>query len=462
MITLFTTFKPFLGNDIIPQVNALRSWRQISSDIEIIVFGENKGETKILQEVGAICLSEVELYNNKLPLISSMFSKVSQIAGNPICCYVNGDILLTKKFSETIRKIHVKLKKNYLLCGQRYDLDIESLINFNKNCEDDFKNKYYDKMILHPPTGSDYFVFPKGQYGINDIPEIVVGLPGWDSWMIYNGVAERKFKVVDLSNTVKVYHQNHKSCYSHNSLIHNCSFFINKAKYIYTLNECNYFTNNLAVKRKSKLQKIMIKIFHKILRIFKIYIKFVILRFNVLKKRRLVVGAATTCFNDWVSTNIDTLDITNKKHWEHLLFGVKLKAVLMEHVLEHLDEDKAIAGLENINFNLRDNGYVRIAVPDGFFPDKNYIDYVKPGGVGAGADDHKVLYNYKSLCKVMESAGFECVLLEYWDEEGKFHYKEWNKADGMIIRSIRYDERNIEGKSVYTSLIVDGYKKEKK
>lgn len=47
-------------------------------------------------------------------------------------------------------------------------------------------------------------------------------------------------------------------------------------------------------------------------------------------------------------------------------------------------------------------------------------------------------------------------LLEYFDEHGQFHAVDWDAADGMIRRSMRYDVRNTPAQpTVYTSLIVD-------
>jgi len=46
---------------------------------------------------------------------------------------------------------------------------------------------------------------------------------------------------------------------------------------------------------------------------------------------------------------------------------------------------------------LRIGGTLRIAVPDGCHPDPNYIEHVRPGGTGAGADDHQFLYTYKTI-----------------------------------------------------------------
>lgn len=107
---------------------------------------------------------------------------------------------------------------------------------------------------------------------------------------------------------------------------------------------------------------------------------------------------------------------------------------------------------------LKPGGYLRIAVPDGFHPDPDYIDWVKINGVGPGSDDHKVLYNYKMLSNMFEKIGFKVNLLEYFDLEGKFHFTEWDATKGKIHRSMRYDERNTNGALMYTSIILDAYK----
>ena len=71
-----------------------------------------------------------------------------------------------------------------------------------------------------------------------------------------------------------------------------------------------------------------------------------------------------------------------------------MDAILAEHVWEHLDCFAAIVAAQNCFKYLKPGGYIRVAVPDGWHPDKDYIDYVKPGGWGAGSDDHHVLYTY--------------------------------------------------------------------
>jgi predicted SAM-dependent methyltransferase len=75
-----------------------------------------------------------------------------------------------------------------------------------------------------------------------------------------------------------------------------------------------------------------------------------------------------------------------------------------------------------------------------------------------GSDDHKVLYTYQTLGALFASCGFTVNLIEYFDEQGQFHFRDWHPREGMIHRSSRYDERNRDGELHYTSLILDAKK----
>lgn len=177
------------------------------------------------------------------------------------------------------------------------------------------------------------------------------------------------------------------------------------------------------------------------------------------KKIKINVGSAAKNFdNNWLATDIETLNLTKIKDWKKLLFFLKVDNIMAEHVWEHLTElDTELANQNCFKF-LKKGGILRIAVPDGFHPNTKYIDHVKPGGRGSGAEDHKILYNYKLMTERLQKVGFKVQLLEYWDENGKFHFIDWSDEGGHIRRSKRYDRRNQNGTLSYTSLIVDAVK----
>ncbi len=176
----------------------------------------------------------------------------------------------------------------------------------------------------------------------------------------------------------------------------------------------------------------------------------------MLNPLRIIIGAGRTRQPWWISTNRTELDLLQPRSWEQFLQDRTADALLAEHVWHYLSPEQGLYGARLCRRHLAANGYLRIAVPDGFHPDPVYIDWVKPNGTGPSAPAHKVLYNYRSLAGLLEAAGYAVTLLEHFDESGVFHAREWQPEDGLIRRSARFDPRNAAAALTYTSLIVDG------
>lgn len=173
---------------------------------------------------------------------------------------------------------------------------------------------------------------------------------------------------------------------------------------------------------------------------------------------RVIVGSAATRQEGWISTDYPLLDLANERTFARLFRRCSIDRMLAEHVWEHLSSKDAAEACTNCYTYLKQGGVLRIAVPDGFHSDADYLAQVRPGGYGPGADDHKVLYDYRTLSALLEKAGFKVRLLEWFDEQGAFHHEAWNADEGMIRRSTRFDARNQENPTTYTSLIVDAIK----
>ena len=173
---------------------------------------------------------------------------------------------------------------------------------------------------------------------------------------------------------------------------------------------------------------------------------------------RIVIGASGIYDAAWIPTEIGVLDMLKPGHWSRVFEENSIDAILAEHVWEHLTPEQGLVAARNCLRFLKPGGYLRVAVPDGFHPDPQYIEWVRTGGSGAGADDHKVLYTCETFRRLFEQAGFEVELLEYFDSAGVFHAIPWDPATGRIHRSQRFDERNENGQLKYTSVILDARK----
>lgn len=173
---------------------------------------------------------------------------------------------------------------------------------------------------------------------------------------------------------------------------------------------------------------------------------------------RIVVGSEAVFEPDWIPTEVEYLNLLRPEEWQVFFPKNSVAAILAEHVWEHLTLEQGLVAARTCYTYLRPGAYLRIAVPDGFHPDPVYREWVRPGGSGLGAHDHKMLYTHETLGELLAAAGFQVRWLEYFDASGQFHATDWNPADGMIHRSRRFDERNQDGQLRYTSLIADAIK----
>jgi hypothetical protein len=208
MLTIFTIPKPFQGHIGVIQSNAIRSWVSLRPACEVILFGNEGGTAEFASELGLRHVSDVECSEYGTPLVSSIFNIAQAIASYEIMCYVNADIILISDFLLAVRRVD---KRPFLMVGQRWDLELKEPVDFNQaQWESWLRDQLAERGKLHPKSGIDYFVFPRGLY--QDIPPFAIGRGGWDNWLIYRA-RSLKVPVIDATEVITAIHQNHD--YSH-------------------------------------------------------------------------------------------------------------------------------------------------------------------------------------------------------------------------------------------------------
>lgn len=208
MLTIFTTPKPFTGHNGVIQTNAIRSWLALKPTPEILVLGNDEGVAEVCAKFGLRHLPKVECNEYGTPLVSSLFSLAQETASRDILCYVNADIILLSDFLPAIRQVKAQ---SYLIIGQRWDLDVNEPIDFaSPDWEERLLERVRKEGRLHPVTGIDYFVFPRGLY--SRIPPFAIGRTGWDNWLVYQARKSKAY-LIDATSAITAIHQNHD--YSH-------------------------------------------------------------------------------------------------------------------------------------------------------------------------------------------------------------------------------------------------------
>ena len=208
MLTIFAVPKPFQPQFKTIQTNAIKSWLRLRPACEIILLGNEAGTAEIASELGIRHLPEVDCNEYGTPLINSIFSIAQNTASHRIMCYVNADIILMSDLLPAVQRVH---KERFMVVGQRWDIELNEAVNFDDaQWESRLRAHLAESGKLHPASGSDYFIFPRGLY--TDIPSFALGRPAWDNWMIYRA-RSLGIPLIDATKSITAVHQNHD--YSH-------------------------------------------------------------------------------------------------------------------------------------------------------------------------------------------------------------------------------------------------------
>jgi len=221
-ITIFTAPKPFTNPHIAAiQRNAIQSWKHLP-DVDVILIGEETGMADAATHLGVKHIPNVARNAAGTPLVSSIFELARQNSSSPLLAYVNADVMLLPDFVEISHLVSTQVEalppsgssdgggRGFLLIGQRWDLDIRQELDFTPGWVERLTAEVKLRGRLHPPAGSDYFVFPRNCF--TQMPKFAIGRAGWDNWMIFSARWQR-WPAVDTSGAINVIHQDHD--YSH-------------------------------------------------------------------------------------------------------------------------------------------------------------------------------------------------------------------------------------------------------
>jgi len=211
MISIFATPKPFIGHIGTIQRNAIISWTKLRPKPEILLFGTDHGIKDISKELDLIHIPSVAANEYNTPLVNDIFRRAQEKAKYPILGFINPDLILLDDFMPAIKKA-TAFRKQFLLAGERWDLDVKERIDFNNSdWQKQLRKKLKTEGKEHGYGGVDYFVFPKGVF--DQIPAFAVGRPYYDNWFFWK-INAKSIPIIDASKSILSIHQNHERTYS--------------------------------------------------------------------------------------------------------------------------------------------------------------------------------------------------------------------------------------------------------
>jgi hypothetical protein len=211
MLTFFSTPKPFQGHIDVIQRNALRSWQQIHPDVEILLFGDDAGAAEVCRELGIRHVPNVRKNRYGTKYLASIYDQAQEMARHGLLCHANCDIIFLNDFLPAIQRV-ASLQQPFLMAGRRWDVDIRQPVSFeNSSWQEQVAQLVARNGKQRPSQWIDYFVFRRGLFH-RQIPEFVIGRPGWDNWLLWFALHSGA-RLVDATAVVRAVHQNHDYAY---------------------------------------------------------------------------------------------------------------------------------------------------------------------------------------------------------------------------------------------------------
>ena len=184
---VFTTFKCPKCDSLRQKIedNTLHTWSKMN---------------KVTFEV----ISNMATNEHGVPILGDMYTKMFQKCPDAqTYTYVNGDIMATSDFVETIEA--VQSIGNFLMVGKRTN------VPWSENHDAEHANFNFDwhfrRGALFRSDAQDYFTVTKNAIDWKTIPPFVVGRPGYDNWLVDHIYHNSKVALIDATKTISVIHQ---------------------------------------------------------------------------------------------------------------------------------------------------------------------------------------------------------------------------------------------------------------
>jgi hypothetical protein len=204
-ISIFAVPKPFEGHIATIQRNALRSWKRLPFVERIVLIGGEEGTAAAAESFGAVHLAEVHRDSYGTPLLDDVFRLGAAAAPTEWLLYVNADILLTRRFAESVA-IAAAVNGPGLIVSRRWNADVTADLELDWD-GDALPAHLAGKLPeLFSEWGIDVFAFPKSLFG--QIPPFSLGRSWWDNWLV-NTARKSGRPVTDITEQATVIHQNH-------------------------------------------------------------------------------------------------------------------------------------------------------------------------------------------------------------------------------------------------------------
>ena len=225
-LIIFTTCKPFIGDDDWRQEQAIKSWTLLQGiEKKIIILGNDEGTKEICDKYNLIHEPDIKTLDG-VPYLYKMFLIANNYANDEdVMLWTNSDMIYFQDMIDNILtfKKYKPDERNYLLVGGRIDWYNPKILEkldkkyFHDNIN--LNNEFIDSNIRfmesnnfeccnHPLCGIDYVIHSKTTFLNKLDPKLVIAGTRHDMIILGVGI-DYEYFTCDITDTCHVIHQNH-------------------------------------------------------------------------------------------------------------------------------------------------------------------------------------------------------------------------------------------------------------
>ena len=144
-----------------------------------MVQGKDRWMARVAEQLG---WTVVLLDGTGPPLIRVMFQEATAIFKSQFYAFANADILFDRGLIDTLRALQAfDFPDGLLVVGQRHNVKVELLEDFEPGSH---LSPWKHQAQLFGPDAQDYFITTKDGFPWERVPDLVVGRPAYDNWLL--------------------------------------------------------------------------------------------------------------------------------------------------------------------------------------------------------------------------------------------------------------------------------------
>lgn len=207
------------------RIAALYSWADEFESVVILADDENTvcQSLRLLGLANVRCVGTLECIHppQTRPSVKCLLEAGERfVKPGALVMFSNSDLI----YRDVGLAIHIAETyfKDYILVGKRLDADFAGtclsghgrsvLSGWGSNTNgailvhDKFQRALLLNATLHDEYGIDYLVYTKGSLPLHRMPDFLIGIWKWDSWMLDNIVRTSDVPLIDSTGTIKAIH----------------------------------------------------------------------------------------------------------------------------------------------------------------------------------------------------------------------------------------------------------------